>query len=558
MTDLGTMQEIELTFSGFGYEAFSIDLDLIGTVYQGPPGSQGDPGQNGEDGREVELAVIGENICWRYSGTLEWTVLVPLEDLEGDPGTPGLNGQDGQNGESAYQVWLNQGNIGTEADFIASLKGEPGEPGEQGSPGADGQDGEDGREVELIQQDGWVQWRYVGDTTWTNLIAVTDLKGEKGDQGNPGLAGADGKSVELQTNGTHIQWRLVGDTAWIDLVALADIQGPQDPKGDPGEFEEAPEDGNLYGRKNGGWEEIVNGGGGDGVEEAPIDGVSYVRKNGAWEPESEGGSVAERRSARYWRIRAIGLNPANTGGNPTVGFAGVDFRDSTGASLVSGGTAIASSFTSGYPASNAFDSNVATSWYSVSNRNNGEWIGYDFGRSVTPYSIALTPNYGFPQGSPRSFALESSSDGTTWALHSVYYADSEWTGSTVKTFSVPLLNTRVATGIAYRVGFFVLAALAASEVAAMHVFTDAVTFPAKFAGSRASVGVNPAATFVLSVQKNGTEIGTISISTAGVVTFATSGAAAVAFAAGDVLRVVGPVTVGTAANFAVTLLAEIN
>lgn len=307
------------------------------------------------------------------------------------------------------------------------------------------------------------------------------------------------------------------------------------------------------------WAELATGGsGGGGVEEAPEDDNLYARKNAAWEPIAEDGSTPERRSARYWRIRAIGLNPANTGGNPTVGFAGVDFRDSTGASLVSGGTAIASSFTSGYPASNAFDSDVATSWYSVSNRNNGEWIGYDFGHVVTPYSIALTPNFGLPQGSPRSFALESSSDGTTWAPHSVYYADSEWVGSTVKTFAVPLLNTRVATGITYRVGFFVLSALAASEVAAMHVFTDAVTFPANFAGSRASVGVNPAATFVLSVQKNGTEVGTISVSTAGVVTFATSGAAAVAFAAGDVLRVVGPATVGTAANFAVTLLAAID
>ena len=29
----------------------------------------------------------------------------------------------GATGKSAYEVWLSQGNVGTEADFIASLKG---------------------------------------------------------------------------------------------------------------------------------------------------------------------------------------------------------------------------------------------------------------------------------------------------------------------------------------------------------------------------------------------------------------------------------------------------
>jgi hypothetical protein len=60
----------------------------------------------------------------------------------------------------------------------------------------------------------------------------------KGDKGDPG---EDGREVEIQKSDTHIQWRYVGDQDWIDLVALDDIRGikgdPGDPgdKGDPGE-----------------------------------------------------------------------------------------------------------------------------------------------------------------------------------------------------------------------------------------------------------------------------------------------------------------------------------
>lgn len=49
--------------------------------------------------------------------------------------------------------------------------------------------------------------------------------GDTGDTGATGAAGADGREVELQKTATHIQWRYVGDALWTDLVALADIKG---------------------------------------------------------------------------------------------------------------------------------------------------------------------------------------------------------------------------------------------------------------------------------------------------------------------------------------------
>lgn len=47
---------------------------------------------------------------------------------DGANGKDGQNGKDGTDGKSAYEIWLEQGNEGTEEDFIASLKGEQGEP----------------------------------------------------------------------------------------------------------------------------------------------------------------------------------------------------------------------------------------------------------------------------------------------------------------------------------------------------------------------------------------------------------------------------------------------
>jgi hypothetical protein len=46
----------------------------------------------------------------------------------------------GADGKSAYEIWIAEGNVGTEADFLDSLKGEDGN---------DGNDGLDGRNVPI-------------------------------------------------------------------------------------------------------------------------------------------------------------------------------------------------------------------------------------------------------------------------------------------------------------------------------------------------------------------------------------------------------------------------
>ena len=62
----------------------------------------------------------------------------------GQDGTNGIDGQDGADGKSAYQIWLDEGNVGTEQDFLDSLRGEDGINGKDGKDGKDGVNGQDG------------------------------------------------------------------------------------------------------------------------------------------------------------------------------------------------------------------------------------------------------------------------------------------------------------------------------------------------------------------------------------------------------------------------------
>ena len=104
-----------------------------------------------------------------YDGsTYTTTVLSGLGGV-GPQGPAGADGQDGQDGQSAYEIWLSLGNTGTEQDFLNSLEGpqgptgpagtdgndgavgSTGDQGPQGPTGADGQDGLSAYEIWLAQ-----------------------------------------------------------------------------------------------------------------------------------------------------------------------------------------------------------------------------------------------------------------------------------------------------------------------------------------------------------------------------------------------------------------------
>ena len=111
-------------------DKINLAFDAIDAMGQG---GSGQPGQDGKDGKSAfELAVQGG-----YTGTeAEW--LVSIE------GTPGATGPQGPDGESAYAGWIASGQSGTHQDFIDSLVGPQGMQGPKGDAGSIGTEGPKG------------------------------------------------------------------------------------------------------------------------------------------------------------------------------------------------------------------------------------------------------------------------------------------------------------------------------------------------------------------------------------------------------------------------------
>ena len=94
-------------------------------------------------------------------------------EFNGENGANGQDGENGQDGKSAYEIWLENGNTGTEQDFLNSLHGENGKDGQDGKNGENGQNGLDGHDG----QDGYTPVK--GTDYWTATDKeeiVTDLK----------------------------------------------------------------------------------------------------------------------------------------------------------------------------------------------------------------------------------------------------------------------------------------------------------------------------------------------------------------------------------------------
>lgn len=143
----------------------------------------------------------------------------------------GPAGQDGAEGKSAYQVWLDAGNTGTEAEYLASLKGEKGDTGPRGESGIQGATGKDGTSYYFyvrysINANGNPMTvaptdasKYMGVASTSSTTAPTSysaytwtlIRGADGKNGSAGQNGADGKSSYL-----HIKYSDDGTTFTAD------------------------------------------------------------------------------------------------------------------------------------------------------------------------------------------------------------------------------------------------------------------------------------------------------------------------------------------------------
>ena len=180
----------------------------------------------------VKMSVFGydaENTEGLRATTVPVTLNIRQSGFVGDddnspiPPTPDLYTQllqkiseKGKDGKSAYQIATENGFIGTEEEWLESLKGIDGKDGADGAPGQDGIDGKNGADghdgVNGIDGKSAYEIAVANGFTGTEVEWLESLKGSDGRDGADGLPGKDGIDGEPGVNGTD------GKSAYIIAV----------------------------------------------------------------------------------------------------------------------------------------------------------------------------------------------------------------------------------------------------------------------------------------------------------------------------------------------------
>ena len=86
----------------------------------------------------------------------------------------------GEPGKSAYEIAVEHGFVGSEEEWLESLKGEKGDTGPQGPPGADGKDGEQGPKGDKGEKGDPGADGFPTEEMWNDLVArVTALENQE-------------------------------------------------------------------------------------------------------------------------------------------------------------------------------------------------------------------------------------------------------------------------------------------------------------------------------------------------------------------------------------------
>lgn len=138
--------------------------------------------QNGKDGKDGKDGISpAVTVTETETGaTISVTDATGTTTAELHNGEKGDTGSRGAAGKSAYEIALQNGFTGTEADWLTSLKGQKGDTGAPGAKGEPGEKGERGEKGEAGE---------------------TGEKGEKGDTGTPGKDGVNGTDGKDGANG---------------------------------------------------------------------------------------------------------------------------------------------------------------------------------------------------------------------------------------------------------------------------------------------------------------------------------------------------------------------
>ena len=171
-------------------------------------------------------------------GSTEGAVISADEVSVSEDGSAAASvGEDLPRGKSAYEIAKENGFNGTEAEWLASLKGEP------GAAGASGKDGENGKTPYVGDNGNWFVGSddtgkpsrgakgEKGDKGDTGAQGIQGIQGEKGDKGDTGAAGADGKTPYVGDNGN---WFVGSDDTGKPSRGEKGEPGSPGARGEPG------------------------------------------------------------------------------------------------------------------------------------------------------------------------------------------------------------------------------------------------------------------------------------------------------------------------------------
>lgn len=137
-------------------------------------------------------------------------------------------------GFSAYDIAVQYGGfVGTEEEWLASLKGDQGDQGIQGPTGPTGPTGERGNGISNIAMD---SGGYISIITNDGIDYRFYIKGDKGDVGDKGNTGTGISSVVLNNDYTLTITFTDGNT-----YTTSSIRGAKGDKGDKGDTGEVPD-----------------------------------------------------------------------------------------------------------------------------------------------------------------------------------------------------------------------------------------------------------------------------------------------------------------------------
>ena len=215
-----------------GYSAYEVAVreGYVGTESQWLASLKGETGATGATGPQGPQGVQGATGPQGPTGATGAQGQQGETGPQGPQGETGATGAQGPEGKSAYQVAVDNGYSGTEAQWLASLKGETGATGPQGPKGDTGETGATGPQGETgaTGPEG-----PKGDKGDTGETGAKGDKGDKGDTGDPGITGAT-VSVDSSSGTPSAQASITNKILALAFSGLKGETGPQGAAGASG------------------------------------------------------------------------------------------------------------------------------------------------------------------------------------------------------------------------------------------------------------------------------------------------------------------------------------